>query len=174
MSLLKLKNIFGHVYMAVWSEASPTEWMGASSSPELCFSSCVLLICWQQGGNKQEVTKRRPTEQGGLGEGLQPLRLVTHAWSTESLLKPHKTPGQSLSVPTHLGLSSAVKQADNRWEWSSHMPSVCAEKAAHCFSIAQPWRSSSQRHGAHHQPSRLAPPKGNQDVHFLLKCLIVF
>lgn len=51
------------------------------------------------------------------------------------------------------------------------MPSVCAEKAAHCFSIAQPWRSSSQRHGAHHQPSRLAPPKGNQDVHFLLKCL---
>lgn len=88
--------------------------------------------------------------------------------------QPHKIPGQSLSVPTHSGLSSAVILADNRWGWSSHMSNVCAEKAADCFCTAQLWRSSYPRHGAHHQPARLVPPEGNQDVQCLLKCLIAF
>lgn len=63
----------------------------------------------QTGGEKG-----RPTEQGVIGEGIQPLRLVTHERSPESDLKPHKPPAQSSVAPIHLGLSSAVGEADNR------------------------------------------------------------
>lgn len=99
----------------------------------------------QTGGEK-----RRPTEQGGIGEGIQPLRLVTHERSPRSDLKPHKPPAQSSVAPTHLGLSSAVREADNSM-WMK-LPRVCAENASSCFSIAQLWRSSNQSYGTHHNP----------------------
>lgn len=112
------------------------------------------------------MKRRRPTEQGGVREGIQPPRLCLHLKWAPSLPSSHTN---HLDQVHRLLLTYVcvmlLKGPLPCWEWS-----VRAGKAVCCFFIAWLERSSFNKGWDHLQPSSLTPPEGNYTVDYTVDC----
>lgn len=95
--------------MCIWlCEVRPVQPSGQEPALVQNYAS-VNVSCWS-ADSKKEINKRwqreDPHRKEALEKDFSPWDWL-HMHGELSLLKPYKIPGQGLSVPTHLDLSSA-------------------------------------------------------------------
>lgn len=170
-SLLKL-NIFGHHFVK-WGHSKMSGW-----EPALVQNyASANASCWS-ADSKEEINRRWKREDPQSKEALEKESSLWDWLHMQGVLRLSSSHTNHLDKACRLLYTYVClvvsERPITRWEWSKHTSRVCAGNAARCFPIVQLWRSSYQRHGAHHQASSLVPPEGNQDAQCILKCLIAF